>query len=185
MPWDVLRKLIYEEDAFDNIVISPGPGSPMCTKDIGKFFSLFYIWLSIAVWKCIFSPFGIYKKIFGRCMLADPERVCRYSCIGSVLRTPGTWPQYFNNAAWAALANLYWLYEIVDLCIREYLVSSISGALDFSSYTYNAQYLLMHMPLFYQQIMAHKIQHIFKDPENIYAGTRICPWCKSCTCSGA
>ena len=37
MSWEDLRKLIYEEDAFDNIVVSPGPGSPMCNKDIGKF----------------------------------------------------------------------------------------------------------------------------------------------------
>ena len=37
MLWEDLHKLIYEEGAFDNIVISPGPGSPMCAKDIGKF----------------------------------------------------------------------------------------------------------------------------------------------------
>ncbi|KAI5072005.1 hypothetical protein GOP47_0012111 [Adiantum capillus-veneris] len=33
--WEYLHKLLCEESAFDNIVISPGPGSPMCAKDIG------------------------------------------------------------------------------------------------------------------------------------------------------
>lgn len=30
-----VRRLLYEEKAFDNIVISPGPGSPACSRDIG------------------------------------------------------------------------------------------------------------------------------------------------------
>lgn len=33
--WEDLYKLLHEESAFDNIVISPGPGSPMCAEDIG------------------------------------------------------------------------------------------------------------------------------------------------------
>eukprot|EP00250_Pteridium_aquilinum_P020139 c24719_g1_i1 orf=196-3204(-) len=33
--WEDLRKLLCEENIFDNIVISPGPGSPMCANDIG------------------------------------------------------------------------------------------------------------------------------------------------------
>lgn len=33
--WEDVRHYIYEEDAFDNIVISPGPGSPTCPADIG------------------------------------------------------------------------------------------------------------------------------------------------------
>ncbi|CAJ2629623.1 para-aminobenzoate synthase-like protein [Trifolium pratense] len=33
--WDELCYYLYEEKAFDNIVISPGPGSPACPEDIG------------------------------------------------------------------------------------------------------------------------------------------------------
>lgn len=33
--WDEAYHYLYEERAFDNIVISPGPGSPMCPADIG------------------------------------------------------------------------------------------------------------------------------------------------------
>ncbi|MCO5550314.1 hypothetical protein L7F22_003798 [Adiantum nelumboides] len=35
LSWEDLHTLLREEGAFDNIVISPGPGSPMCAKDIG------------------------------------------------------------------------------------------------------------------------------------------------------
>ncbi|KNA23331.1 hypothetical protein SOVF_025710 isoform B [Spinacia oleracea] len=33
--WEEAYYYLYEERAFDNIVISPGPGSPMCASDIG------------------------------------------------------------------------------------------------------------------------------------------------------
>ncbi|KAH9312316.1 hypothetical protein KI387_027351 [Taxus chinensis] len=33
--WEYLCYMLYEEHAFDNIVISPGPGSPTCAADIG------------------------------------------------------------------------------------------------------------------------------------------------------
>ncbi|XP_058770014.1 aminodeoxychorismate synthase, chloroplastic-like isoform X2 [Vicia villosa] len=33
--WEELCYYLYEENAFDNIVISPGPGSPACPEDIG------------------------------------------------------------------------------------------------------------------------------------------------------
>ncbi|KAL2249246.1 UNVERIFIED_CONTAM: Aminodeoxychorismate synthase, chloroplastic [Sesamum indicum] len=33
--WDDVCHYLYEEKAFDNIVISPGPGSPTCAADIG------------------------------------------------------------------------------------------------------------------------------------------------------
>ncbi|XP_023534479.1 aminodeoxychorismate synthase, chloroplastic-like isoform X2 [Cucurbita pepo subsp. pepo] len=33
--WEDLCYYLYEEKAFDNIVISPGPGSPTCANDIG------------------------------------------------------------------------------------------------------------------------------------------------------
>ena len=32
--WEVLAKL-YQQQAFDNILISPGPGNPQCSKDCG------------------------------------------------------------------------------------------------------------------------------------------------------
>ncbi|KAK4279689.1 hypothetical protein QN277_011428 [Acacia crassicarpa] len=35
LTWKELCHYLYEENAFDNIVISPGPGSPACPKDIG------------------------------------------------------------------------------------------------------------------------------------------------------
>ncbi|XP_057850165.1 aminodeoxychorismate synthase, chloroplastic isoform X1 [Cryptomeria japonica] len=35
LTWEYLHYLLYEEHAFDNIVISPGPGSPTCAADIG------------------------------------------------------------------------------------------------------------------------------------------------------
>ena len=33
--WDNARRILCEDQAFDNIVISPGPGSPECPGDIG------------------------------------------------------------------------------------------------------------------------------------------------------
>ncbi|KAK1268457.1 Anthranilate synthase component II [Acorus gramineus] len=33
--WEYLQQILYKEKAFDNIVISPGPGSPSCPGDIG------------------------------------------------------------------------------------------------------------------------------------------------------
>ncbi|KAF3325578.1 aminodeoxychorismate synthase [Carex littledalei] len=33
--WEYIYDCLYEKKAFDNIVISPGPGSPMCADDIG------------------------------------------------------------------------------------------------------------------------------------------------------
>ncbi|XP_058182816.1 aminodeoxychorismate synthase, chloroplastic isoform X4 [Rhododendron vialii] len=33
--WEDMYHYLYEEHAFDNIVISPGPGSPTCSADIG------------------------------------------------------------------------------------------------------------------------------------------------------
>lgn len=33
--WKEVYHYLYEERAFDNIVISPGPGSPTCPSDIG------------------------------------------------------------------------------------------------------------------------------------------------------
>jgi para-aminobenzoate synthetase len=33
--WEEAYHYLYEDVAFDNIVISPGPGSPMCPADIG------------------------------------------------------------------------------------------------------------------------------------------------------
>ncbi|KAJ0045560.1 hypothetical protein Pint_06064 [Pistacia integerrima] len=33
--WRDICRYMYEENAFDNIVISPGPGSPACPADIG------------------------------------------------------------------------------------------------------------------------------------------------------
>ncbi|KAH9703651.1 Aminodeoxychorismate synthase [Citrus sinensis] len=33
--WRDICRYLYEENAFDNIVISPGPGSPACPEDIG------------------------------------------------------------------------------------------------------------------------------------------------------
>lgn len=34
--WEELCHYLYEENAFDNVVISPGPGSPACSEDIGE-----------------------------------------------------------------------------------------------------------------------------------------------------
>lgn len=34
--WEHIHYYLYEEMAFDNIVISPGPGSPTCPADIGQ-----------------------------------------------------------------------------------------------------------------------------------------------------
>lgn len=35
--FDQLWSLLYEERAFHNVVISPGPGSPTCASDIGMY----------------------------------------------------------------------------------------------------------------------------------------------------
>lgn len=34
--WRDVYRWVYKERAFDNIVISPGPGSPACPSDIGE-----------------------------------------------------------------------------------------------------------------------------------------------------
>lgn len=36
--WEEIYQLLYEDGVFDNIVISPGPGSPSCPADIGILF---------------------------------------------------------------------------------------------------------------------------------------------------
>lgn len=33
--WKDVYRYLYKEKAFDNVVISPGPGSPTCSADIG------------------------------------------------------------------------------------------------------------------------------------------------------
>lgn len=33
--WEEVCHYLFEEKAFDNIVISPGPGSPTCAADVG------------------------------------------------------------------------------------------------------------------------------------------------------
>lgn len=47
--FEQLRALLYEDQAFDNVVISPGPGSPTRAEDIGMHHSsvLLYCFLSI------------------------------------------------------------------------------------------------------------------------------------------
>jgi len=40
--WEELCYYLYEENAFDNIVLSPGPGSPACPEDIGENYGLWY-----------------------------------------------------------------------------------------------------------------------------------------------
>lgn len=40
--WEDIQNYLYKEGAFDNIVISPGPGSPTCPADIGICLHLFH-----------------------------------------------------------------------------------------------------------------------------------------------
>lgn len=40
--FEQLRALLYEDQAFDNVVISPGPGSPTRAEDIGMHHFLFF-----------------------------------------------------------------------------------------------------------------------------------------------
>lgn len=42
LTWEEIRHYLYEERAFDNIVISPGPGSPACPSDIGESKIVYY-----------------------------------------------------------------------------------------------------------------------------------------------
>lgn len=53
MMMEEIRQCLYEENAFDNIVISPGPGSPSCPEDIGivqtRLLFLIYLYLLFSV----------------------------------------------------------------------------------------------------------------------------------------
>jgi para-aminobenzoate synthetase len=42
LTWEYLHHILYGEHAFDNIVISPGPGSPTCAADIGICMRILY-----------------------------------------------------------------------------------------------------------------------------------------------
>lgn len=52
--WEDAWHYLYEEKAFDNIVISPGPGSPTCANDIGDFALPFFccLFLLNIILKC-------------------------------------------------------------------------------------------------------------------------------------
>ncbi|TQD99124.1 hypothetical protein C1H46_015243 [Malus baccata] len=52
LTWKDIRYYLYEENAFDNVVISPGPGSPTCPADIGEFFRSEFIFAMLL--PCLF-----------------------------------------------------------------------------------------------------------------------------------
>ncbi|RLM54751.1 putative aminodeoxychorismate synthase, chloroplastic [Panicum miliaceum] len=84
--WRDVFNRVYKDRAFDNIVISPGPGSPACPADIG-------VCLRILL-ECGDIP------ILGVCL---GHQVVRYH---SLVIEPGSLPDDLISIAWTASPNL-------------------------------------------------------------------------------
>lgn len=66
--WEEAYHYLYEDVAFDNIVISPGPGSPMCPADIGiSKLILFLLKLCLSFLKLHFCSAGICLRLLLEC----------------------------------------------------------------------------------------------------------------------
>lgn len=89
--WEYIYDCLYEKKAFDNIVISPGPGSPMCADDIGQYlvFTSFHDCLKFDLQECFYAPMIENSHFCCRCLFAYTTRVRRYSNIRCLSRPPG------------------------------------------------------------------------------------------------
>ena len=69
--WRDVYNWVYKERAFDNIVISPGPGSPACPSDIGEYaptpVQLLHLNIcgKLTIYKCCIS--GVCLRILCEC----------------------------------------------------------------------------------------------------------------------
>ncbi|KAK8609616.1 hypothetical protein V6N13_062061 [Hibiscus sabdariffa] len=59
LTWEGIHSFLYEEGAFDNIVISPGPGSPTCPADIGETVRNRILFLYVSFLACLEDQPGL------------------------------------------------------------------------------------------------------------------------------
>ena len=68
--WEEAYRYLYEDAAFDNIVISPGPGSPMCPADIGTYLAFIEFFFAFPPVFCLILTvtLSLQEYVFAFCL---------------------------------------------------------------------------------------------------------------------